>query len=82
MRYAKPIPNSRKRKPQNTQIVKCPICKKDNLVFCWSFSGSGKKCQSCKFLMTRQNIGQFVGSLFFDLGIPQKSFRLMRGVQK
>jgi len=76
MKYAKPTPNSRDRKTRNKKIVTCPICKKDNSVFCWSFGGSGKKCENCRFLMSNDNINKVLGSAVMNLGVPSTTFRL------
>lgn len=69
MKYASPkIKTNPVRKPQNKKIVTCPICYTDNLVFSWSFAGSGKKCQKCKFLMDRHNINRVLASRMMTLG--------------
>lgn len=76
MKYTKPIPNSQDRKPQNKKIVTCPICKTYNLVFSWSFAGSGKKCEKCRFLMANDNINKVLGSAVMNLGVTSTTFRL------
>ncbi len=76
MEYAKPK-RIRTKRPNNTTIVKCPICRTDNLVFSWSFGASGKKCKNCNFLMDKKNINQVVASLALNLGTPQTTFRII-----
>ncbi len=43
--YEPPIRSGRcRRHGRSTEIVSCPICNKDMVVYVWSFAGSGKIC--------------------------------------
>jgi hypothetical protein len=54
MTFAKPKPDSRKRKPQNTEFVDCPLCENNVLVYCWSWH-NGKKCPYCTVVFRPKN---------------------------
>ena len=55
MKFAEPKANNRTKRKQNTEIIECPLCKNNVLVYCWSWH-SGKKCPHCTVVFRPQNI--------------------------